>query len=288
MKIAIFSEHPNSAIDHVLRPVVAYLREEGWTVDKYGPRDTPSLDGYDVAHFGWLGVAPKVANAASCPTTVGMWSVPVAKVAQYGRALQFNDYNHHIVDDTMTLQILGQLGITNVTMIPLEFDTSAFKPLLLPTDSDFRVGVFGNAYDSKRFHVVRDACKEAGVDYFPQIFEPGRALYMLDPLQDVYPHAHVFVHASFIDTNSMPLQEALLCGRPVVTTHNDGIHRYVQHKVNGCYYDGSVSDLASKLKWMREHYAFLLEGVKRTRIHSAHKGPRAYKKVFERVVEEQW
>ena len=288
MKLAIISNHPGSAIDRVMQPLARELRRRGHEVAVFQPGEGLGSGGHDLIHCGWFALDQATGGKAECPMTANVWSVPIGKIPAYATTLRDASFARLIVDDLTTLQILGQAGFTRVSLIPLAFDTDEFKPLP-PPEGEFTVGVFGNGYESKRFSVAQAACKAGGFRFFPQIMDPGRRFYMLDPVRDVYPHIHTLVHASFVDTNSMPVIEALLCSRPVVCTRNYGLERVLVDEFNGAFFDGSVEDLVEKLKYVEKDYAHLSigGGWEWLSLPSVEETSMDYEKMFEKVLEEE-
>jgi hypothetical protein len=276
------SNRKGSAISHVLEPVARALDID---IFYYPYEDMDDMRDYDLVHIGYIGLAEDKGFLHEIATvTANVWNISVAKTPIWASTNFMAEWDHFIVDDTTTYQTLGQLGASNITLIPLAFEHSHFKPLPTP-DSEFTVGVFCNNYPSKRYHVVYEACELAGVRCFCQVLDCNRTHYSLNPIEDVYKHIHVLAHASYTDTNSMPVQEALLCGRPVLSTHNFGVHRVLRDGLNGYFYGGSAGELAEKILMAKERYEELREGV----LHHTPKPPleeaiNGYRDLFGRLL----
>jgi glycosyltransferase involved in cell wall biosynthesis len=255
MKIAILSNRENSAISHVLRPVAEAL---GVDLFYYPYSDLDQLAQYDLVHIGYVGLLDKEEVDKLKLCSINVWNVSVNKIKDW--AASIGEWAHYVVDDTTTLQLLGQLGADGMSLIPLAFDPTPFQQLSTPK-GEFTVGMFCNAYPSKRYDVAYHACKELGVKLYLQLLPPSRTLYNLDPVRDVYSHIHTIVHCSYTDTNSMPVYEALLCGRPAISTHNFGVHRFLKDDENGVFFDGSVDDLKEKILYVKENYDRLASGT---------------------------
>jgi len=263
MRVVIATDHPDSPVDQIMRAVAEAIKDqhEVEVVDRLslGKAD---LDG---AHVH-LGMPARFSQELPCTVSLNVWSVPIDKAAGYQKQLRELDPIGIVVDDLVTSQILGQLGFSGLRAAPLFIpNPSSFQPLP-PPEGPFTVGVFGNDYASKRFKVVEEACKIAGVRYFPVIQEPGRKHYYLDPLRDVYPHIHALAHASFTDTNSMPCMEALLCGRPVLSTWNTGMDRLTGDQANGIFFhDGYPENLAFMIGELQKTYEMSCREVEDSR-----------------------
>ena len=292
MKIALLSGFPNGAIDQVMQAIqkaTAPLGIETDILGVYKPefKDT-DLNNYDIAHAGFypyfMMTPPENLPAGM---TANVWHISFAPGGGLLPDLVRNGHeiNRFIVDDVMTLQQLGLVGFTDVTKIPLPVDPSKWHHLPAPK-SEFTVGIFCNDYPYKRWEVVVQAAKQAKVKCLAFVMPEGRKDYDLDPLNDIYAKVHVLASATFVDTNSLPLREALMCGRPVVSTQNDGMSRVLVDGVNGYWFDGSTKDLAEKLTYCKENYERLAAGARNTTMESLEYIGQAYKKVWEGVLSE--
>lgn len=279
-KIAILSNRENSAISHVLTPVARALDID---IHYHPYPHLGDITKYDVVHVGYVGLASDELLENVGTVSLNVWNISVEKIPTWLATHGIKDWDHFVVDDVVTYQTLGQLGSEALTLIPLAFDASGFDVLPVP-DEEFTVGIFCNNYPSKRSKVVFDACKLAGVRCFFQALDPNRTHYSIDPVRDVYRHIHVLAHASFTDTNSMPVWEAQLCGRPVITTHNFGVHRVITDGVNGYFYGGGAAELAEKIIKVRNRYDEMRElTIKWRRKPPLQEAIAKYKKLFKRL-----
>lgn len=305
MKIAIITELQNSAIDLVMRTVAKHTTADVTLFDVRAGEECNEeiLREFDLVHLGWYDLFRILfengENPLGIPLTTNFWNLrmtgypasqprgSVSMENMWQCFLQLLAPAAIVVDDLHTLQGLAQLNYFKTHLIPLVFDYSKFKPLPVP-DTPFTVGVFGNDYGSKRFFIVREACEMAGVEYFPCIQSSSRKLYHLDPIRDVYRHIHVLAHASILDTNSMPVREALLCGRPVLTTRNGGTMRIVEDGKNGYFYDGTVEDLAQKIALIQRRYKSMQahSQYSRANFESVPASVRLYEKMWRKAIDE--
>ena len=274
----LFISHEGTSKDSAIGIVLGGIKRElinwGHTVDILGPKEAEDVEleeHYDVMHCGWLGLLPTY--PVEIPVTLNLWNIPLHRAIGYHGRMLSCPPTKIVVDDVYTIQTLGQLNMHNYVRIPLAFDLPGQIP---PPDGPFTVGVFGNdyrlqepcqlvdpqggsfeiqqGYSTKRFGVAEEACKRAKVEYYPCIQDSGRKNYLIDPVEDVYSQIHTLVHTSVIDTNSMPVREALACGRPVIATRNDGLQRIIMDGVNGLFFDGSVKDLQMKIAMIKANY----------------------------------
>lgn len=279
-KIAIVSNRENAAISHVLKPVAQALG-----VDMhYYPFPELDIEAYDLIHLGYLGLLEREDLQRSAITSLNVWNIAIERISAWMNDGWISAYDHYVVDDTTTFQLLGQMGSSDISLIPLAFDPSTFAPLPVP-DVAFTVGTFCNAYPSKRWEIVHAACEIAKVRCFCQVLDPNRTHYSIDPVRDAYSHMHVFAHTSYTDTNSMPAHEALLCGLPVLSTHNFGIHRVLQEGVNGHFHNGSAADLAEKILLAKENYTHLRKGALATPLPLLKEAINGYSKLFSKLLD---
>lgn len=286
MKLALIAG-ANSATRRVLDTLAPLLRALGAEVDRLDAEAVHrgrNFAEYDLVHFGYLlGLSPENAAVIAPPITGNVWHLAAEHNPRYAQRLIELTPARIFVDDVITLQGLGQMGFTEVTLVPLVFDPSAFSPLP-PPPGPFTVGAFGDDYPSKRFEVIREGCKLAGVDFFDAVQDRHERIWLLDPIQDVYAHVHAMAHASFHDTNFLPGLEALACGRPILSVHNYGIDRVLSHGTNGLFYDGSPRDLAGKICRLQDHYASYRRGVERTTFPLPTASARSYFDAFQRIL----
>ena len=293
MRVAVLAGFKDGAIDQVMRPLVAFAKAKGVDVDLIGTYDITDLDAtaeqinntYDLLHYGFFmyhkGLGPRI----FIPQTANLWHIGVENIERYQQLILNADFKRIVVDDGdhMTIQQLGQMGFTKVTPIPIMFDYGRFHHLPIPK-GPFTVGIFCNDYNFKRFDIIIKAAERAEVECHAMIMPEGRHTYALDPIRDVYSHIHALAHATFVDTNSLPAREALLCGRPILATRNGGLDRVLKDGVNALWHDGSIADLAAKMKQMRDDYDNLAAGARATILPDLSTSADQYIKVWENVI----
>ena len=293
MKVAVIAGYKDGAIDQVMRPLVALNQAKGIDITLIGNYEVTDLDKFaenlnqhfDIVHYGFLMYSRGLAGKLVIPQTANVWHIGVEQVERYQSLIQNADFQRIIVDDGdhMTLQQLGQMGFTKVTPIPIIFDYTHFAPLP-PPEGPFTVGIFCNDYNYKRYDIVVKAAERAGVECHAMILPEGRQTYALDPIRDVYAHIHALAHATFVDTNSLPAREALLCGRPIIATRSGGLDRVLKNGQNGLWHDGSINDLASKMKLVRDDYDWYRAGALATRLPDPVVAAYDYQRVWEDIL----
>lgn len=283
MKVLLVSTYLDSPVDNVLVPLWRELRRTGIDASLCRLDEQESMwhvwssNRPDVVHGGFHGlnlttISPR--PLMSC----NVWAL--ANEKSYALCKQWDLL---IASNAMLVQQLGYVaGLTNVRLIPQIFDHSKFTPQP-PPPGPFKVGVFGSTCPTKRFHIVEEACRLADVEYVPTIFPADATDYTLDPATDVYAKVHAIAHASFLDPSSVVCQEAMLCGRPVLTTRNCGMRELLEDGEGGYFYDGSPTDLAAKIRtlklnWERQAY---LAPIVRNRLLSVKDGAEMYVKAWQ-------
>jgi len=290
MKVALVSGRGAGAIDWVLQDLQFGLQQvrPEWTVDlvRFAGKVYADLgfDGYDVVHLGYAAYTLVKGLAFDVPLTSNVWHVVPSRLPYFRDLLSPIGFARIIVDDIGSLQMLGQAGFTQITPIPMAFNPDRYSRLS-PPEVPFTVGCFGEDTNEKRFDIVRRACREAEVLCYMMVPPVDRKVFLLDPVEDVYSQIHVLAHASFLDTNCRPGLEALACGVPVLSTLNEGMRR-VSNGGNVTFYDGSVQDLATKIREVKGKYNWHRECAAYTSFPSLEMIALKYVEVFEKIVEE--
>lgn len=288
MRVALLAGYPSGAIDQAMQSLkvgLAGISVEADVLHVYERDFDKHIESYDIVQAGYYPYTLRLEGRNSCPVVANVWHIGAGNEARYANEIARMDIAHIVVDDVMTLQQLGQMGFTNVSKIPMPLNPAKWHHLPPPAGR-FTAGVFCNDYEYKRWDVVVKGAKQAGVKCLAFVMPEGRSTYELNPIQDVYAKVHVLASATFVDTNSLPLREALLCGRPVISTHNDGMGRVLKPWANGFWFDGSPRDLAEKLKLCEANYEKLASGARETRMEDLSTIAHTYKQVWEKVLAE--
>jgi len=286
MKVALIAEWPNCGTDHVMHTIQETIAPKGIEADIFNVHklDEVDLTKYDVVHFGFYDYCRALkANNYPAVITANVWHMSFANETDKAILDKYN-IDQLIVDDVMTLQQLGLLGFTNVTKIPMPINPNKFPHLEEP-NTEFTVGVFCNNYWYKNPEKVISAAKLAGIACHATVMDENRTSYNLDPIKDIYSKVHILASGTFVDTNSLPLREALLCGRPVLSTQSDGMGRVLRDGVNGYWYNGSITDLAEKMLLCKENYTMLAEGARNTVFESVDDIANSYINMWEKIVQ---
>lgn len=254
MKIALVTPRKGSAIHGVMSTLKTALDAkrpgcfEMVTIDSI--QKTDQLEEYDIVHLGHPVLFPYHARKLfGALFTCNVWHVALDRIIPHREGLALLNLSHIFVDDLTTLQMMGQFGYTSVTLVPLPFDPTPFENVKVERPHNpYTVGVFAELDPSKRIYTVINGAKEAGVACIALCPPRHRGLYTINPVEDFYKHIDVYVHASFLDTNSLPAMEAAACGIPVISTRNYGLER-IQSAVH--WFDGSVEHLAETIKAIR-------------------------------------
>lgn len=288
MKVNYFSGWPNGGIDQVGQALQGSLKKLGvdFNIIRVYEPPTDEMNDCDVIHCGYYRYYDYIREVAYRPVTANVWHVSISDDSQTHLFLSRSNIREIVVDDVATLQNLGFHGFMNVHKIPLPMTVEKFHHLP-PPEGEFTVGVFCNDYGYKRWETVVKAAKLAGVRCAAYVMPENRKEYLLDPVTDVYANVHTLASATFVDTNSLPLREALLCGRPVISTQNDGLGRVLREGVNGYWHNGTPPDLAEKILLTKQNYETLAAGARTTQMESQEEIAKAYVRMWEKVLREE-
>lgn len=255
MRIAIVGTWAGGAVHNISYPIYEWLRDND-EENKYeyltvrgielDPTFDTSFDGFDLVHFTYFANIQRYIQEIEVPFTCMAHHLGAGREDLYSTQLHEWGPERIFVPESFIQRQLGARGVQGVVRIPYAFDHGEFKPTPLP--EEFVVGFLGCDSSAKRFDVIRKACKKAGVRYldFDRKTRNEEIDFMeQEEILDFYEDIACYVVASWTDGGPLPPQEALLCGRPVITTPvgmmPDLHNKYVK------FFDGSVGDLADKL-----------------------------------------
>lgn len=263
MKVLILNAWSNGAIHNVTYPIINELQDVN--IEYYGVFDKSfmgiNLENYDIIHFPYFlnyfdfineGLILKPKNK---PIVVNIHHICHFRLNQVKDVIKIINPQKIITHDKFTVRQLGQIGITNVVYIPQVFDHTKFHHM--PSPKEFTVGYLGKDPILKRFKVIDEACKLANVNcikrgrdvkYEWENYEP------FDTILNFYKNISCYIVASFDEAGPLPPQEALLCGKPVITTHVGMMENLIQNNYNGLFTDGSAKDIAKKILYMKNNY----------------------------------
>ena len=298
MKVAIVNTWMGGAVHHIMYPLHLELLKKSVDSTYLTVRQIdldPSFDrsfaDYDIVHFGYFANIRPFVQDIEVPFTCGVHHLHPQHLEIQSTRLQVWGPRRIVVPEPFVRRQLAQMGLLNTVEIPYAFDHSRFTPL--PYPDEFTVGYLGCDYESKRFRVIEEGAAKAGV--------PCKSIardnineevdYQDDSvILDFYKSISCYVVAGFNEGGPLPPQEALLCGRPVITTHVGMMPIIVSNYSNGKYFDGTAKDLAKKIKFMKDNFDLFATNAAKlayrylpTVGHHAHQ----FKQMFEEVLEEE-
>jgi len=255
MKVAIINKWPGGALHNVFKPLAKELGYEYICITDFqktlaeGGEFDVTFSKYDVIHFTYYQNIGFLPAEPQCPYTISAHHFTIDNRDRYMQTLSEYDFARIVVPEHFIQRQLGQNGIGKVIQIPYSFDHTGFKPT--PYPKEFTVGIMGCPAEQKRHHIVKEACKRVGV----RCLEFTRPADLEDDgwveqeaIYEFYKSISVLVCASWVEGGPLPPQEAMLCGRPVITTP---VGMMLDERVNKypalIYFDGSVRNLVERL-----------------------------------------
>lgn len=288
MKLFFAYDHPQSGTESVLRAVAASLRTMGHVVDematgiegKHVPKGFDvTLKGYDAAHFwnpraswAFIGDGISVPWGITSHGFGGVGNVQQVTQARYIDFFKISDADWFHTMDVFTLNLLGREGIYSF-YTPQVITREGFHRL--PPPSTITLGCVGANDDGyKRFEVIEAAARMIGIQAV--LHDSSATLLDKDGVIDFYRRVGVYVNACFGACGPVPAQEALLCGRPVITTHLQTMMDVVQAGVNGEFFNGSAEHLAKKVERVLADYMHYYDGTLTTKLNSPDEAARLF------------
>ncbi len=292
MKIAYLVSYPQSGTLKIAEPVAERLRSTGVEVDLIivdkGKGEmmkdlSRSLEGYDLAHFWNFATRTHFDQDLTCPSVMTMHHLPFGYEGGYFRLLAACPPNMLHVLDHFTQRQLGQHGFTNVAYIKQTFDHRKWRELPVPDDP--ALGYLGGNSDGlKRLPVIREAAERLG---WPAIGNDSSKKWVDDAdIVDIYRRCSIFVVAGFNEAGPLPAQEALLCGRPVITTYVGTMPDVIIDAYNGKFVDGSVASIVDAASSIHKEYHHYQHGVAHTYFPDPGIAFSGYVKMYKRVTDE--
>lgn len=245
MKILFAQDYSRSGTERMMLPIARCLRDLGHTVDilevdkgrKIPPGFDLTLSSYDYCHV-FNGASLLYLRRAKIPLGFTLHGMIHGSESWYIKLIRDVAPRWVHVLDTFTQRQLGQEEIAS-THIPQTIDTLGLVPLAYP--SEFTVGYLGGEYKSKRFSVIEEIARRAGVPCKGYYAKDGEWLDRLGVLR-VYKGMSLYICASWNDGGPVPPQEALLCGRPVLTTPVGQMPETIVHRMEGMFFNGTVEE----------------------------------------------
>ena len=278
MNLFFAYDYPLSGTESVLMAMAEALRAKGHfvTTQTIGKNfDAAALDmslsSFDVAHFWNKRSFDPFAKAIRIPygfTSHGFGgSGDVQKYTQSHYIDYFkcaNPYWMHTMD-TFTLQILGRVGLHSFWTPQCITHEPFYR---LPKPKEMTLGCIGADADGfKRHKMIKEAAKQLKIPFIE--YDSSYELVDKQGVINLYEQMAIFVNAIFGACGPVPPQEALLCGRPVVSTRIDTMVSVIQEGINGEFFDGSMPDLVKKVEIVFNQYDKYYEGTHKTILLSA-------------------
>jgi len=268
MKVAIVNTWRGGAVYYISHPIYEYLKEHCKDIEftyltvreiELTPGFDKSFSEYDLVHFTYFLNAASFMEDLLVPFTCQVHHFGAGSEELYSAQLRQWSPERIVVPETFVQRQLGQRSVARVVNIPYAFDHTPFKPTTY--NEEFKVGFLGCDGEAKRFDVIRKACANAGVKYrdFDRNTKNEEVDYLdQEEILEFYDDISCYVCSSWTDGGPLPPQEALLCGRSVITTPVGMMPMLAEQHGLGNWivtYDGSVNELAKKLTYTKGWFA---------------------------------
>lgn len=289
MKIAIINTWENGAIWNLMKPLAREVGADLFTIrdDISKPGFDLSFADYDIVHVGYFMNLQAIKNDIEVPFTCNVHHIPPHRLDQTALFLTYHNPSAIITADPFVQRQLGQIGMNGLDLIPYAFDHEGFE--LMDPPKEFSIGYIGCDSEAKRFNVIEEAAsmagvKSVGIDRATKNEEED----FLDQSKvlDMYQDMSVYVSAGWNDGGPLPPQEALLCGRPVISTYVGMMPQVIKPYENGLFFDGTVKDLVKQIGFVQDNYETFREGAMNTELPTTHRVAKEYMEVWERILAE--
>ena len=231
--------------------VLQVVPNKGWAIHKVMRLIQPSPD-VEIRYHFILDQGTKIDVTNIDVVDFGLWCNLPAYKTYYPSILTV----HHIEHGNETEKI-RRICLANPTIIVTTNPTTQKElkhfgikaeiiPITVPPQ-EFRVGYIGYDIPVKRFDVIDEACKLAGVRCCGIRRERPEAILSDEQINEWLRTLNVFVVAATEEPSSLPALEALAVGTPVIST-KIGMQ---PHSYGITWFDGSVDDLTEKINQMK-------------------------------------
>lgn len=260
MKILYALDYLEGGTFHVAAPLAEALRKVGHDVELVA-KDTPISDKeFDLVHAWNIRAGALFGDEVILVQTINSFVFPYARnyIESAKRATKVHTHSPYVAQFLYTFA--EELP---ASFIPVAFDQGRC-PYALPAPKEFTLGWLGSDRSFKRFAVAREIAKQANVPYVEWDVD---ALYPWEKVRtEFFPNISCYLLASMNDAGPLPPQEALLFGRPVITTSIGMMNMIVRDGINGKLFDGSVEDGITAVEEIKNHYQLYRREVSNTEL----------------------
>jgi len=257
VKLFFAYDYALSGTESVLLAVAGALRNRGHIVDclavgKDGAAIPPGLDrslsGYDAVHFWNIRPASHFHDQIVPPFGVTIHGFIAGHEETYIRELRRLAPTWIHVMDSYSRQYLGQRDLYSF-QTPQCIRIEGWERMSLP--ATFSVGYLGGDSEGfKRFPVIEAAARLSGCPCAGH--NASDRWLSRQEVRALYARTSVYVNAAFGACGPVPAQEALLCGRPILTTPITTMLEVVRPGIDGEFFDGSAEDAARRISEIRQ------------------------------------
>jgi hypothetical protein len=210
------------------------------------------VNAYDVAHFFNIRPAEYFKDDIDIPFGVTIHGFIVGAEQRYIDGINNLEPDWVHVMDSFSQNRLGQYGISTL-LTEQVISTAGWSHMPLPTE--FAIGYLGGEEghhrEFKRFSVIEAIAKGTDVPCYGH--DATKEWISKSEVRALYSKMSIYVNAAWGACGPVTAQEALLCGRPVLTTPIDTMKEVIRPGFDGEFFDGSVEDGVRVLSDMRRN-----------------------------------
>ncbi len=258
MKIFFGYDYALSGTESVLTPIAHELGVLGHHVtqmvvhkgDQIPEGFDRSLRDFDIAHFWNIPSVPPFYEQLEIPFGVTIHGFMYGAEERYFKMLRelTPDWIH--VMDEFTLQRLGQENFYS-TYTPQCITTAGWKRAPEAEAPEKSIGYLGDDPTFDHFETIEAIAKEVGIPCFGH--NASDLWLSKDQVRAHLVKMAIFVNCNFGACGPVTAQEAMMLGRPVLTTPTTTMIELMTPGFHGEFFDGSVEDGVRKVKDMFEH-----------------------------------
>jgi len=204
MKILILADSPGWIVDRITDVMIANIPHQ------FTKRYYERINGSDLVRLG------NEHDLVHCQNVIVPTSIPYLQFLRSPLLMSVRSHRYNRDHMISARSFIGKIHVVNPYLLE-DFPDGHYIPDGIfdqfRPQRQFTVGFAGHPDDYKGFHLIQQACEEAGVNFKPAInIKP-------EDMLEYYKSIDLYVCASINEGHSTPVMECLAMNIPVVTTH---------------------------------------------------------------------